>query len=210
MAEKQTLPQNVMLCDRQRAQVLIKEFSPAVNTLGTLKRGDWIRALVEWQQSGEVRCEFLSCLVSQVTPSGLVKVRVLSKPDYTLNHSLKYGDDLTLSMQHIVVHDPMPTMAFDAKGNEYALTPDQLEQNIKTLLGAPAEAIPPSPGRQYWTRNGATAVIWTILQDEQGRFFIGEVGGIRDVQWFTDGKHRHGNPDLDIVKDPTASELVQD
>jgi hypothetical protein len=209
VSEKLTLPQNVMLCDRQRAQSLIRDFHPHIDQVGTLKRGDWIRCLIEWQERGEVRCEFISCIVSAVfQANGLLKCRVLQNPEYSANHSLKYGDDLTLSLRHIMVHDPMPTTAFDAKGNAYPLTPEQLEHNVSTLLGGPIAPVAPVPGKQYWTRNGSVANVWTILQDTNGSYFIGEAGGVRDIQWTPEGKHRQGNADLDIVKDPSASELV--
>ena len=192
--EKSTLPQNVMLCDRERAIALIPQFKTQLDQVAQLKRGDWIRCLIEWQDAGEVRCEFLTCLVAALTPSGLVKCRVLSNPDYKARHSISYGDDLTISTKHIVVHDPMPTTAADAKGNTYPLSQEQIERNILILLAPSAQPLAPSPGKQYWTRNGTTAQIWTMLQDTGGRYFIGEAGGIRDIQWTPEGKHRQGNP----------------
>jgi hypothetical protein len=221
VAEKLTLPQNVLLCDRARAHDLIPGFQPKIDQLGSLKRGDWIRILVEWQNKAEVHCEFVTCMVSGVvrpqpipgqfgeSEALLVKCRILQDPMYKANHSLKYGDDLTVGTRHVLVVDPLPTTAVDQKGNTYSLTPAQIERNVSMLLAGPASAIPPAPGKQYWTRNGTVANIWTILQDQAGQsYFLGEAGGVRDIQWSTDGKHRQGNADLDIVKDPTASELV--
>lgn len=209
--EKLTLPHNVTLCDRQRAVELIPDFRVKVDQVGSIKRGDWVRIMVEWQWQGKAPCEFITCLVSGVTPNAqgsLIKCRVLSQPDYTDKHSLRYGDDLVISPRHILIHDPMPTTAMDGKGNYYNLTPEQLEHNIATLLGGPAEPIAPTPGKQYWTRNGSIADVWTVLSDSHGDYFLGQAGGIRDIQWSTDGRHRQGNADLDIVKDPTASEVV--
>jgi hypothetical protein len=213
--EKTSLPQGVTLADRSRAHELVSDFKPQIDHLGILKRGDWIRLLIEWvlgqppAYSDQHGCEFLTCLVSSVA-NGLIKCRVLCAPTFTEHHTLKYGDDLTVSPRHVMLVDPLPTTAADGKGNVYPLSPEQMERNIRILLAGPAEPIVPSPGGRYWTRNGMVANVWTILTDPQTQqvYFLGEAGGQPNIQWAPDGRHRGGNTDLDIIKNPDQTEVL--
>ena len=136
--------------------------------------------------------EFLTAMVNQVSGE-LLKCRILSKPEYSVMHSLRYGDDLTVNAAYILEH---------TKATE--------DEKLKTAyLLEDMKPMTPIVGKPLWTRNGGVANVWTLLTDAQGAYYLGEVSGVRDVQWKPDGSHRGGDPGLDIVKDPSASELTQ-
>jgi len=200
--EKQTLPAGVTLLTQDQARSRHPNVKIDVGNLGRAQRGDWLRMLIEFPL-GEGRAdEFLTAMVKElpfstegfgVKTNSLLKCRILSKPEYSSVHSLRYGDDLTVGTGYILEH---------TKATE--------DEKIRTAhLLEDMKPIQPTPGKIYWTRNGGVANVWTILTDAQGAYYLGEVSGVRDVQWKPDGSHRAGDSGLDIVKDPTASELTQ-
>jgi hypothetical protein len=175
-------------------------------TLERARRGDWVRFLLTWQAEFEgklkLQHEFVTAMVSAVPgTSSLIKVRILANPEQSTKHGLKYGDDVTLSLSQIIEH--VAAAEGETERTAYLLTDLQ--------------PIAPIAGRAYWTRDGATAMIWTQLADQTGQYFLGEISwpagfskaGERDIQWNTDGRHRQGRAGLDIVKDPSQSEVIQ-
>jgi len=197
--EKQTLPPNVTLLNQDQARARHPNVKIDVGNLGRAQRGDWLRMLIDFPKgenaTGPLRGdEFLTAMVKTVSDGGaLIKCRILSKPEYSLIHSLRYGDDLTVHAMHVLEH---------TKATE--------DEKLKTAyLLEDMKPMPPVVGKPLWTRNGGVANVWTLLTDAQGAYYIGEVSGVRDVQWKPDGSHRGGDPGLDIVKDPSASELTE-
>ena len=190
--EKQTLPHNVTLLNQDQARSRHSNVKIDVGNLGRAQRGDWLRMLIEFPLGDGRSNEFLTAMVNQVSGE-LLKCRILSKPEYSVMHSLRYGDDLTVNAAYILEH---------TKATE--------EEKLKTAyLLEDMKPMAPVVGKPLWTRNGGVANVWTLLTDAQGAYYLGEVSGVRDVQWKPDGSHRGGDPGLDIVKDPSASELTQ-
>lgn len=190
--EKQTLPPNVTLLNQDQARSRHPDVKIDVGNLGRAQRGDWLRMLIEFPLGDGRSNEFLTAMVNQVSGE-LLKCRILSKPEYSVMHSLRYGDDLTVNSAYILEH---------TKATE--------EEKLKTAyLLEDMKPMAPVVGKPLWTRNGGVANVWTLLTDAQGAYYLGEVSGVRDVQWKPDGSHRGGDPGLDIVKDPSASELTQ-
>jgi hypothetical protein len=173
-------------------------------TLERARRGDWIRFLLVFPQgsaeSVKREHEFITAMVSSVSGAA-VKARVLTNPEQSGKHGLKYGDDVTLSFSQILEH--VSAAEGESERTAYLLTD--------------LRPISPLIGRTYWTRDGATALIWTQLSDQAGMYLLGEISwpagfsraGERDIQWHLDGRHRRGNVGLDIVKDPSESEVIQ-
>jgi hypothetical protein len=195
MVEK-ILPAGVTILDINLATGKVPGLQLKIADLDKAKRGDWIRLVLAFPGKDGPQTEFLTCMIASKGANGLIRCRVLSTPENSSVHTVKYGDDLTVSERYIVEHSL-------ATSSEVETTAYLLED---------AKPIVPTPGRPYWTRDGATAIVWTTLSDDKGPFFLGEIswpGGIgrqgqRDVQWAMDGRHRGGDSGLDIVKDPTA------
>jgi hypothetical protein len=191
--EKATLATGVVLLTQDQARSRHPNVKIDVGNLGMAQRGDWLRMLIEFPLGDGRADEFLTGMVKEPGNGTVLKCRILSKPEYSTVHGLRYGDDLTVHVMHILEH---------TKASE--------DEKIRTAyLLEDMKAIQPTPGKVYWTRNGGVANIWTLLTDTQGAYYLGEVSGVRDVQWKLDGSHRAGDSGLDIVKDPTASELTQ-
>ena len=191
--EKQTLPVNVTLLNQDQARARHPNVKIDVGNLGRAQRGDWLRLLIEFPLGDGRANEFLTAMVKEPGGGAVLKCRILSKPEYSSVHSLRYGDDLTVGVAYILEH---------TKATE--------DENIKTAyLLEDMKPMVPVIGKPLWTRNGGVANVWTLLTDAQGAYWLGEVSGVRDVQWKADGSHRGGDPGLDIVKDPSASELTE-
>ena len=191
--EKLTLPAHVALLNQDQARARHPNVKIDVGNLGRAQRGDWLRMLIEFPLGDGRSDEFLTAMVKQPGDGVLLKCRILSKPEYSSVHSLRYGDDLTVGTGYILEHTK-------ATEDEKLRTAHMLE-DMKPMT--------PLVGKPLWTRNGGVANVWTLLTDAQGAYYLGEVSGVRDVQWKPDGSHRGGDPGLDIVKDPSASELTQ-
>lgn len=191
--EKVTLPANVILLTQGQARARHPEVKIDVGNLGRAQRGDWVRMLIEFPLGDGRANEFLTGMVKEPGNGTVLKCRILSKPEYSAVHTLRYGDDLSVGAAYILEH---------TKATE--------DEKLKTShLLDEMKPIQPTPGKIYWTRNGGVANVWTLLTDAQGAYYLGEVSGIRDVQWKPDGSHRGGDSGLDIVKDPSASELTE-
>ena|SRR5579871_5436509 len=190
MAEKNALPSGVILCTQDQARARYPNVKIDVGMLGNARRGDWIRLLVDWPDGSARSNEFLTAMVKEITQaqmaSGLIKCRILSKPEHPEKHSLKYSDDITVSVSHVLEHSKAT--------DDQVRTTAHLLDDLKPMA--------PLAGRNYWTRNGSEAQIWTTMQDERGVYLLGQCAGLRDVQWNQDGTHRGGMAELDIVKDP--------
>ena len=214
MPEK-TLPQGIVLATLSDAQSLIPRLSVSVGQLDRVKKGDFITLMLKFPtppvaytdkdgnaqsyvdpQGPKFTAEFLSCLVSNLSANGLIHCRVVSNPTLTSIHSAKYGDDFSVYPQYVIRHEPgMP--------GDASKTAHMLED---------LQPIPPIVGKTYWTRDGATASVWTLMQAGEEQYLLGEVSwpsgvgreGIRNVEWLPDGRNRQGNRDLDIVRDPTV------
>lgn len=202
--EKTSLPQGVILLtpDQVRSRFANSDIRIDVSKLGQAKRGDYLRLAIEWPAEPKPASEFITAMVKDASPqlqqAGLLKIRILSKPEHPEKHSLHYGDDLTIQQSWVLEHAPADN--------------DEQRQRTAYLL-EDMKPITPQPGKPYWTRNGSIAVIWTTLTDTEGGYLLGECSGMRDVQWSLNGTHRGTpiraqDPGLDIVKDPSASELT--
>jgi len=172
------------------------KFTPNVSKMGLVKRGDYVKILLKFpeypKESGNVH-EFITCQISSVSPNGFLRIRIASHPQFQGAHGLRYGDDIVIQQAHVLEHDPVTSEV--AKATEHM------------LVDMPPLA--PEAGKEYWTRNGDTARIWTLMQDQNGQYWLGEVKGrFTDVQWFTDGRNRQGDKSLDVVKDPTVSDAT--
>ena len=168
--EKQTLPANVTLLNQDQAQARHPNVKIDVGNLGRAQKGDWLRMLIEFPLGDGRANEFLTAMVKD-TAAGLIKCRILSKPEYSSVHTLRYGDDLTVGVAYILEH---------TKATE--------DEKLKTAyLLEDMKPMTPVVGRPLWTRNGGVANVWTLLTDAQGAYYLGEVSGLRDVQWKPDG-----------------------
>ncbi len=224
-----TLPPNVSIVSLSEATGILPGLEPRVGNLDKAKRGDYIRLLlkfpnppVTYRDKDDIERqvttyteivdekpverplpknghEFLTAMITQVFATGLIKCKVLANPSHAGVHGVHYGDDLTIQQAYVIEHT--------------VSAPGEADRTAHLL--AELRPIAPAPGRTYWTRNGATAKIWTAQQDANGSFLLGEVSwpsglgqaGQSNVQWCPDGKHRQGDPGLDIVKDPSVSEV---
>lgn len=211
-----TLPLGIVLATLSDAQALIPTLVPSVGQVDRVKRGDFITLMLKFApppvtyvdkegiqrtapadpNAPKFKTENLTCIVSGVASNGLISCRVQSHPAYTAVHTVKYGDDFSVYPQYVIVHEP--AMPGDASKTGHLLEDLQ--------------PIPPIVGKSYWTRDGATASVWTAMQAGQEDYLLGEVSwpsgvgreGIRNVEWLPDGRNRQGNRDLDIVRDPTV------
>jgi hypothetical protein len=195
--EKLTLPQNVIFLTLSEAQALNPELKVNVGDLGRIKPGDWIRLLLRFPMTEQVNgSETITCLVRSVNrDTEIIRCRVISNPEQASRHSLAYGDDIMVHSRYVFEHTLSP--AGEAERTAHLL------EDQKPL----GQHEPLVPGKQYWTRSGAVAVIWHATQDG---FLLGEVkptptqAELREVPWKSDGSHRYGNRDLDIVRDPSS------
>jgi hypothetical protein len=194
--EKNSLPPNVFLCSQDQALSRHPTVKIDVGSLGQATRGDWIRLLIDWPEDDGRSNEFLTAMIKEVTPAmqtaGLLKCRILSKPERPDKHTLKYGDDLTIGIGYVL---------------EHSKSQDEARSRTAYLL-EDIRPINPMVGRKYWTRDGSSAMIWTMLQDQSGAYLLGEADGVRDLRWNLDGTSRSAAY-LDIVKDPKNSEVTE-
>jgi hypothetical protein len=251
---EKTLPLNASIVDSNEISSYVPNFVLKVGTLGTAKRGDFVRILTKMQVShhtgdpGEVmrESEFVSCVVTGKTPAGLLKCKVFSRPEKTHLHSIEYGDELTLSERYILSHEPATDQTVaEVEPFLTGVRPQPIPINSEDAkLREASQKLPPlapQPGRRYWLRNGALVMVWTyqtqkaVLCSACSRQLLGSniqneqcpvtrtyhswveqersvwLGGGDDgsaIEWNPDGSHAGGMRDLDIVKDPKASEVV--
>lgn len=216
-----TLPSNVFISDQQRARELLSpETWKTLKSEGEMKRGAWIKLLVEFQEHGEVKTELVTAMVAGITANGLIACRVLSSPTFATKHSLKYGDDLVVERKNVLAltqpgrtceHCGAETPVGNWHGDKCPLCGKvskvpYVPPNPDQLLAGPQPPLAPQPNKRYWTRNGTPAEVWTLLEGEGGQYWIGQAGDSRDVQWNRDGSQRQGNRDLDIVKEQGTQE----
>lgn len=229
MAEK-TLPPGVAIVDTNEASGLIPNLSINVGKLDQAKRGDFVRLLLKFKTpavpevpgEGPNRpaipgvpenpkaTEFVTAVVATRTGGGLLKVRVYSKPRQTQFHAVTYGDDLTLNDRYVLSHE-QSTMEL-AQSLEPLLTgviPQARPINAEDagLRAATKNLSPlgPNPQQQYWLRNG---VLVTVYMFHAG-VWVGAGQDGTNYEWLATGAHAGGQRELDIVKDPRASEVLR-
>lgn len=176
------------------------QLAPKIEHLQSVKRGDYCRIVLQFPETpagSKNDHEFLTLVVREVTPGGLLKSKVASVPQFAITHGLSFSDEITISSAYVLEH--------------YSTPADQVKQTERSLSTLPT--LPPANGKEYWTRNGSTATIWTDMQENGTPFKIGEVSwpggqGMRDVRWFLDGRCHTKPGDFDIVKDPAQSDAT--
>lgn len=165
-------------------------------TLAAAKAGDWVVIGVEFpslpiedlkdSKFVGASAELISCMVVRVPP-GRIIARVLQSPEYSDAHGLKYGELLEIGPNHVLVHTQCTQEEFEKA------------RDGRLFEFAPQNPIAPQPGRNYITRGGNKAVVWTMRNDQAGQFAIGNVAG-RDTEWNMDGTARNGARDSDLVQ----------
>lgn len=199
--EKPSLPAGVFFCTIDQATARNPKLQIAIAGLGQARRGDWVRLLVDYPDKDATSgrsFEPVTAMVKEATPElhqrGLLKIRVLSTPERSDIHTIRYGDDILVQQSWIFEHSK------------------STDDNVRTTRHflEDMQLVEPQPGKRYWTRDGREAVIWTLMTDAQGAYLLGEVNGQRNIEWLPSGAHRTGLTDFDIVKDPTASEIVRE
>lgn len=181
-------------CGGQGTKSRVSEARP--QTLAAAKPADWVVIGVEFpampiedlkdSKFVGASAELVSCMVVRVPP-GRIIARVLQSPEYSDTHGLKYGDLLELGPNHILVHTQCTQEEFEKA------------RDGRLFEFAPQVPIPPQPGRNYITRGGNKANVWTMRNDQAGQFAIGQVAG-RDTEWNMDGTARNGARDSDLVQ----------
>jgi hypothetical protein len=202
---KRAVPENIPCpgCNGQGKKRRISETRPV--TIGQAKPGDWVVIGVEFPAipiadlGGEAAhyvgasAELVSCMIAKHDPTSTrIIARVLQSPEYSgqgsdNGHGLRYGELIELGPNQILVHNQATQEEFE-KARDGGL-----------FNFAPVVPIPPVVGRQFITRGGALARVWTTRSDQAGQFAIGEIGG-RDSEWSMDGSQRQGRRDEDLVQ----------
>ena len=215
------LPLGTTFADVSKAFNLQPSFTPRLQDLERLKRGDFVRIMVMFRPDTPsemnpkpANYETLTCLVVDKNPPGhppLVALKIQTSPAFTVKHGLEFGDTITVQEQHILWHES--ATAEQVKQVEHLLTgviPEaqpvneedrKLREVIKNL-----PPLAPEAGKRYWTRNGLSVMVWAFLED-QG-CFVGGVAPNDLLRWNRDGTSQVKR-DFDIVKDPTANEVMR-
>ena len=225
------LPPGVVIVDSGEATGLVPNLPLSVAHLGNAKRGDFIRLLVKFTSPAvpgfpagpnpknqpaiaEVPAnpratEFITGVIAGKTSNGLLKVKVYSRPRNTQHHSVTYGDELTIAERHVITHEVSTPL--QAQEVEHVLTgviPEPRPINAEDAkLRAATQNLPPlrpEAGGQYWLRNGTLVRIFAW----HAGVWVGGPEGGATLEWTPLGEHAGGNRELDIVKDPRASEVV--
>lgn len=231
MAEK-TLPPGVAIVDTNEASGLIPNLSINVGNLDRAKRGDFVRLMLKFKTPAvpEVPAgptpnqpfipgtpenpkatEFITAVIaSRNATSGLTRVRVYSRPRLTQYHAVTYGDDLTLSDRYILSHEPStPELAQSLEPLFTGVIPQATPINSEdAALRTATKNLPPlapNPQQQYWLRNGALVTVYMF----HAGVWIGAGQDGTNYEWLATGAHAGGQRDLDIVKDPRASEVLR-
>lgn len=216
MAEK-TLPPGVAIVDTNEASGLIPNLTINVGKLDQAKRGDFVRLLLKFKTPATAEkpenpkaTEFVTGVVSSRTGGGLLKVRVYSRPEFSARHSVTFGDDLTLSDRYILSHEQStPAIAQEVEHVLTGVIPDAAPINAEDAkLREAAKNLPPlgpNPQQQYWLRNG---VLVTVYMFHAG-VWVGAGQDGTNYEWLATGAHAGGQRELDIVKDPRASEVLR-
>ena len=216
------LPLGTAFADVSKALNLQPGFTPRLQDVERLKRGDFVRIMVlsPTQVADPPNYETLTCLVIEKLghprpASCTVAVKIQSTPVFTYQHGLEFGDTITVQEQHILWHES--ATAEQVKQVEHLLTgvipepefkdPKVAEEDRKlreVIKNLPPLA--PEAGKRYWTRNGLSVGVWTFLQDQD--CFVGGVTPNDTLRWKRDGTSLVKR-DFDIVKDPTANEVMR-
>jgi hypothetical protein len=198
-----TLPMNVSIVDTNEATGLQPGLTLKVSTLPLVKRGDFVRLMVKYQDGQAKTKEIITCLVTQAAPD-LIQCKVFSAPALTHFHTIEYGDDLTVPERCVIEHESSDAKRVESL--EHFLTgvippssPLNAEDAKLRQAAQDLPAIPPQTGRQMWLRNGTVATVWAFFDDRQ--LWEGTADGAR-VEWKADGSHAGGIRDLDIVREP--------
>lgn len=212
------LPLGTTFADVSKAFNVQPAFTPRLQDIDRLKRGDFVRIMVLFRPDTPTEAnpkppnyETLTCLVVERRQSPIVAVMIQSSPAFTSKHGLEFGDTITVQEQHILWHE--------------SATAEQVKQVEHLLTGVIPEAHPvneedrkvreasknfpplaPEAGKRYWTRNGLSVTVWTFLQDQD--CFVGGVTPNDTMRWRRDGTSLVTR-DFDIVKDPTANEVMR-
>jgi hypothetical protein len=210
------LPAGVVIADINEASALLQNFTPKVGWLGKVKRGDFLRLLLRFTRpaSGDKpenprATEFITCVVASKTDYGLLKTKVFSRPEMTQFHSVTYGDDITVSERYVLQHEQSgPSQVQEVEPFLTGVIPiSQPVNEHDAKLRAVAQDLPPmapQSGRQYWLRNGTLVTVFAFHVG----VWIGSNEAGATLEWTATGQNAQGNRDLDIVKDPRASEVV--
>lgn len=228
MAEK-TLPPGVTIVDTNEAGGLIPNLTINVGNLDRAKRGDFVRLILKFKTPAVAEVpagnknqpaipgvpenpkatEFVTAVVAGRTSGGLLKVRVYSRPRLTQIHSVTYGDDLTLSDRYVISHESSTPELAQSLEPLFTGVPEATPINSEdAALRAATKNLPPlapNPRQQYWLRNG---VLVTVHMFHAG-VWIGAGQDGTNYEWLATGAHAGGQRDLDIVKDPRASEVLR-
>jgi hypothetical protein len=184
-------------CNGQGTKRRVNDARP--QTLAAMKPGDWVVIGVEFpalpieDASPEYKAasaELISCMVIRCAPSAttLITARVIHAPEYTSGHGLRYGDLLQIGPNNVLVHSQC--------------TPEEFEKakDGGLFTFAPVLPIAPVPGREFFTRGGERATIWTTRTEGGGQFAIGKLRSGSDCEWNMDGTDRQGRRDNDLVQ----------
>jgi len=206
------LPLSVSIVDTNEAGGLQPGLQLKIPYLDRLKRGDFIRVMVKYQEGAAKSREILTCLVTATRPgSGLVDCKIFSSPELTHFHTLEYGDDLTIQERSIIEHEPSDPKRVESM--EHFLTgvipqpkpinpeDEKLRHKVETM-----PAIAPKTNRKYWLRNGTSVTAGAFLENIQQWFGTSPDGS--QFWWHPDGTSASGNRELDIVKDQSETEVI--
>ena len=216
MPEK-ILPPGVAIVDTNEATGLVPNLGINVGNLDRAKRGDFVRLLLKFRipptaetPENPKATEFITGVVSGRTNSGLLKVRVYSRPEFTARHGVNYGDDMSLNDRYVISHESATDAV--AKEVEHVLTgviPQDVPINSEDAkLRNAAKSLPPlapNPQQQYWLRNGLLVTVYMF----HAGVWVGAGNDGSNYEWTATGAHSGGVRDLDIVKDPRASEVLR-
>jgi hypothetical protein len=211
MPEK-TLPKGVVIVDSNEATGIVPNLTLKVSQLEKARRGDFIKILIKFPEPGATKpsLEHLTCVVAGRFAGGYSKVRVYSRPELTHLHSIDYGDELTIQDRYVLAHEPSNDKQRAAV--EPFLTgiipePQPVNAEDQKLRDAVKHYPPlqPETGRQYWLRDGTLVQVFAY---HAGTWIGNPVGGGETLEWAMNGSSMTNNRELDIVKDPRASEVL--
>jgi len=211
------LPLGTAFADVSKALNVQPNFTPRLQDLDRLKRGDFVRIMVLFRPDTPTEMnpnppnyEMLTCLVTEKRPS-LVALKIQAASAFSVKHGLEFGDTITVQEQHILWHESATSE--QVKAVEHLLTgvipeTQPVNEEDRKLREAVKNLSPLAPvaGKRYWLRNGLVATVWTFLDQEN--CFLGGVTPNDSMRWKPDGSSL-ASRDLDIVKDPTANEVMK-
>lgn len=222
MPEK-TLPVGVVIVDSNEATGIVPNLTLKVSQLDKAKRGDFVQLLLKFRvpyQNGLPQApkesERLTCVVvgrysyQGGAKTGMLKVKVYSRPEMTQVHSIDYGDELTVGDRYVITHESStPKQISEVEPFLTGVLPENKPINAEDqkLRDAVKNYPPlqPETGREYWLRDGTLVVVFAYLK---GVWIGRPVAGGEVLEWAMNGSSMTNNRELDIVKDPRASEVV--